>query len=394
MIEETNMPSRTLSDYWRAAVARRWWILGPMFFCWLIIWGISWIIPAAYRSETLILVEQQKIPEQYVVPNVVIDLQGRLQSMTEQILSRTRLQDIVDQFNLYPSERRGKDTDAMVERMRQDIQIELVESQDKRELHAFRVYYSAPNPQLAQNVAGELTSLFIHENLQAQQEQSEMTTQFLGKQVEDSKRNLVQQETKIKEFKSRFLGQLPSETPTNVQILVGLQNRQQQLGEAIGHAEQEKLYIESLLTQYRSEQISSKKTGDMLSPDEARQQIAALEQQLVNAEARYTADHPDVVALRAKLTKERKLKEEIDAQYTATQKAEEAGLDESAAPEVRPNSPVIQLRSQLKSNRLRLQNLQKELREVHAQIGDYEHRLRSAPALEQQLADISRSYEQ
>ena len=392
---ETTTPALGLQDYWRVVVARRWWLLGPMFFCWFVVWSVSWIIPASYRSEALILVEQPKIPEQYVVPNVVMDLQGRLQSMTEQILSRTRLQSIIEKFNLYPKEQKERDSESLVEHMREDIQIELVESPDKRELNAFRVSYRAPSPQLAHDVADELTSLFINENLRAQREESETTTQFLGRQVEDAKRSLAEQEGKMRDFKTRYLGELPSEAQTNVQVLVGLQNRQQLLGEEVGRAEQEKLYLESLLNQYRLEQISSDKNGGMESPSEIRQEIARLEQELMNAEARYTSEHPDVVALREKLAKDIKLKGEIDAEYAAEQKTEGNSSDENTGGSaVQVTSPIMQLQSQLKSNHLQLQHLRQELQDVQKQIGDYENRLRSAPVLEQQLSGITRNYEQ
>src|ERR1035437_9815234 len=91
-----------LEDYWAIALRRRWWILLPAFLVWAGVWGVSWLLPSTYQSEALILVEQQKVPDQYVVPNVTADLQGRLQSMSQQILSRTRLQATIDRFHLYP----------------------------------------------------------------------------------------------------------------------------------------------------------------------------------------------------------------------------------------------------------------------------------------------------
>src|SRR5215470_20296625 len=86
---------------WRVFCRRRWWLVLPAFGVWLAVWAVSWFLPAIYRSETVILVEQQKVPEQYVVPNVSVDLQDRLQSMTQQILSRTRLQATINRFALY-----------------------------------------------------------------------------------------------------------------------------------------------------------------------------------------------------------------------------------------------------------------------------------------------------
>src|ERR1700686_2401375 len=99
--ELDNEVSRSPGEYWAAVQRRRWWIVLPLFLCWLCVWGISWLLPNAYESQALILVEQQKVPDQYVVANVSVDLQDRLQTMTQQILSRTRLQATIDRFHLY-----------------------------------------------------------------------------------------------------------------------------------------------------------------------------------------------------------------------------------------------------------------------------------------------------
>src|SRR5207248_8439362 len=137
-----------------ATVVRRRRLIAAGFFCgWTLVLAITWMLPPRYRSETLILIEQQKVPEQYVVSNVASDLQDRLQSMTEQILSRTRLQDVIANFHLYASDGRRTDIDAAIERMRKDIKIELVRSSDRpADLSAFKVSYSAPTAQLAQQV--------------------------------------------------------------------------------------------------------------------------------------------------------------------------------------------------------------------------------------------------
>jgi len=115
---------RTWEDYWAIARRRRWWILLPLFFVWATVWGVSWLIHSTYQSEALILVEQQKVPDQYVVPNVTANLQDRLQSMSQQILSRTRLQATIDRFHLYAQPQglnRVMKAGDPVERMRDDI---------------------------------------------------------------------------------------------------------------------------------------------------------------------------------------------------------------------------------------------------------------------------------
>ena len=116
--------SRSFEDLWAIVCRRRWRILLPMFICWVAVWAASWLLPTKYESEALILVEQQKVPEQYVVPNVTVSLQDRLQSMTQQILSRTRLQATIDRFHLY-SPHRGLgglfQAEDPVEQMRKDV---------------------------------------------------------------------------------------------------------------------------------------------------------------------------------------------------------------------------------------------------------------------------------
>src|SRR6201982_622088 len=148
MIDESQdhaLPS--LEDSWAIVRRRRWWLLLPTFLCWAVVWAGGWLWPASYRSEGLILVEQQKVPEKYVMPNVTLDLQDRVQSMTQQILSRTRLQAAIDRFHLYPpphglsSLLQAGDP---VEQMRKDIKIDLVAAPGHPEdLTAFRIYYSA-----------------------------------------------------------------------------------------------------------------------------------------------------------------------------------------------------------------------------------------------------------
>src|SRR6202030_1882475 len=157
----------SLAEYWAIARRRRWWIVGPCFILWAAVWIVGWLLPTTYQSDALILVEQQRVPEQYVVPNVAVGLQNRLQSMTQQILSRTRLQATIDRFHLYPR-RTGLQgllaSGDPVEQMRKDIQIDLVQPPGHpNELTAFKIRYSTGSPELAQEVNTELTSLFIEE---------------------------------------------------------------------------------------------------------------------------------------------------------------------------------------------------------------------------------------
>src|SRR5580658_7980032 len=157
-LEENNPGSFDLSHYLGIVRRRHMQFLMPLLLGWLAVWGASWFLPSRYRSSTLILVEQPTMPKDYVTPNVNDDLQDRLRSIAQQILSRTRLLHIIDQLNLYADSHTADDK---VERMRKDIgDIELVRDGEGR-VSSFNVSYSSQDPRLAQQVTSELTNLFI-----------------------------------------------------------------------------------------------------------------------------------------------------------------------------------------------------------------------------------------
>src|SRR5579864_4839949 len=239
---------RGWEEYLAIVLRRRWWILLPLFLSWLAVWGGSWFLPTTYQSEALISAEQQKVSDQYVMENVNENLQNRLQSTTQQVLSRASLQGIIEHFKLYSTPPRFsgffKPKDP-VDSMRSDIKIELVGAPGYRgEFVTFKIHYSADTPQLAQQVNSELTSLFIDENLKAQQQLSESTTAFLENQLSTARTELEAQEAKVRAFKATHFGDLPSELQSNVQILTGLQAQLDGYQRALDGAKQRKLYLE------------------------------------------------------------------------------------------------------------------------------------------------------
>jgi hypothetical protein len=163
--EEQNPANFDLGKILGIARRRHFHFLMPLFLGWLAVWSSSWVLAPRYKSGTLILVEQQTMPKDYVTPNVSDDLQARLQNITQEILSRTRLLHIINGFHLYP---RLTNEDEQIARMRKDIDIELVRDGSDR-VTAFNVYYSAADPYTAQQVTSELTNLFINKNLETRQ---------------------------------------------------------------------------------------------------------------------------------------------------------------------------------------------------------------------------------
>ena len=400
--EEDGQVSRGLDEYWAIARRRRWYILLPVFACWAIAWAGSWLVPSTFQSEALILVEQQKVPEQYVVPNVTVNLQDRLQSMTQQILSRTRLQSTINRFHLYEARRRGVFVQAEdpVEQMRKDIIIELVEAPGHSgQLTAFKIRYSSGAPQLAQQVNSELTSLFIDENLKSQQQLSESTTAFLQSQLADARSRLEEQEAKVRAFKANHFGNLPSQVETNVQILSGLQAQLQNTQRALDGANTQKMYLESLQQEYQSIQASlGNGNSTATTPDSLNRDLLDLRHKLQEARLRYTEDYPDIVQLKDKISRMEKLKQGIDSEIAANEKPAKAtsDVDPGAAVEVQrgSTSPMMQIQSQLKANRLEIQNYQQHEKKIESDIAAYQARLNLTPETEQELADISRGYEE
>jgi succinoglycan biosynthesis transport protein ExoP len=395
--EEQESSSFDLEHYLGIARRRHLYFLAPMFVGWLLVWSASWVLPARYKSGTLILVEQPTMPKDYVTPNVNDDLQERLQSITQQILSRTRLLHIIDELNLYSSEHGLHTADEKVERMRKDIDIELVRDAQNR-VTAFNVYYSASDPRIAQQVTSELTNLFINENLEVRQKESEDTTKFLESQLEDARQSLAAQEEKIREFKGQHLQELPTQQASNLQILAGLQSQLQNEEDALNAAQQQHVYLETLLNQYHSLQGPSATSSDglQLGLPAVQKELDRLQDELADLRSRYTDRHPDVRKLKEQIAQTEKTRDQLLAQMKAKPDASSSGevASLSSPADLAQATPLAQLQSQLRANETETKNRQKAVAGLQEKISDYQARLNQEPVREQQLADLTRGYDQ
>jgi succinoglycan biosynthesis transport protein ExoP len=386
-----------LKEYWRVARRRCWYFFVPFFGVWLALFAAGWLMPSTYRSSTLILVEQPSVPEQYVVSNVAGDLQNRLDSITQQILSRTRLLHIIEKLNLYAKDRTRVSPDELVERMRKDIDIQLVRSPGKEDLTAFNVYFLAKDPYSAQAVTSELTNLFISENLEVRQQLSENTTKFLESQLDQARESLAEQEKRLREYKGEYLGQLPGQLESNIQILSGLQNQLQAEQDGLGRAKQQNTYLESLVAQYHSAESSGRSSDSPAGLPAIDQELARLREQMADLSSHYTEKHPDVRKLKEQIAKTERMKQQIAANLknkTANAQKDGGGeidVHDGVSGQI---SPIMQVQSQLKANQIEVTNRQQTIADLKAKINEYQGRLNQTPVREQQLADISRDYEQ
>ena len=380
-------------QYYVAIVRRRHLqFLIPLFVGWAVVWGAGWIVPPRYQSTTLILVEHPTMPKDYVTPNVDDDVQDRLQSITQQILSRTRLLRIIDQSDLYADSQRS--ADHKVDRMRKDIAIELVRDA-RNEITAFNVSYSSRDPHLAQKVTSELTNLFINENLEVRQQQSEDTTKFLESQLEASRRTLSEQEDKIRRFKAQHPGELPAQVGSNLQILAGLQAQLQTEQDALNTAKQQRVYLESLVHQYRSMQDAPRSGANTpVGLPAVNSELDRLRTQLADLGSHYTDRHPDVRKLKQQIADTEKMRDRILASLKAKDNAQ---TDPSASATVESSdasSPMFQLQGQVQSNRVEIANRERGVSDLKARVLEYQSRLNQEPMREQQLSDLTRGYDQ
>ena len=397
-LDENSTEGFDLQHWLGVARRRHMQFLIPLFVGWALVWGASWVLPSRYQSTTLILVEQATMPKDYVTPNVNDDLQDRMQSITQQILSRTRLVHIIEQFNLYAGQSSRPSPDQQVDRMRKDIDIGLVRDA-RNQITAFNVSYSSRDPHLAQQVTSELTNLFINENLEVRQQQSEDTTKFMESHLETARKTLSDQEDKIRQFKAQHPGELPAQVGSNLQILAGLQSQLQTEEDALNTAKQQRVYLETLVNQYRSLQGSPKSAGSApVGLPAVNEELEKLRAQLADLSSHYTDRHPDVRKLKQQIAETEKMRDRIIADLKAKESAPAdpstatASLDPSDMRDA--TSPMVQLQGQLQSNRVEIGNRERAVADLKTKVVDYQARLNQEPVREQQLSDLTRGYEQ
>jgi polysaccharide chain length determinant protein (PEP-CTERM system associated) len=381
MIEELDdqKSGQGFDDYWAIVVRRKWWILGPLFFGWLIVFASAWFLPPTYTSDSTVLVEPPKVPSDLVEPNVQVDLADRVQSMSAQVLSRTRLLNLIQRFSLYPSY--SYSPDDQVQKMRDDVKMELIhgESAGKQELVAFKLSYKAPTPDIAQKVTIALTSFFVDENVRASQEQSEATTLFLDSQVRALGQTLADEEAKVRAFESAHDGTLPQQLDSNIHILQGIQQQMQAAQSARDRALQQQTYLNSLQAQYQN-------TGDAVAPQSIDQQLNAARSNLAQMETRYTDEHPDVIKLKETVAALEKLKKQMANE-------ERDKMETGVSPEaVKQSNAMLQLRTQMKLNQQEIEKNTQQLQRLQQEAQVYQARLNATPAVESEMSDMMRDY--
>jgi polysaccharide chain length determinant protein (PEP-CTERM system associated) len=371
----------TIQDY-AAILKRRFWLILA---CALVLLGagllLSYFQSPQYVSQTLVIVEQQKVPENYVKPVVSEDLNARLSSMREQILSRSRLEPIIERFNLFAGN--GASMDDRVDATRRAILITPIVS-GATKMPGFYISFRAQNPRTAQQACAEITSLFLSESLHAREQSAEGTTAFLSQQVTDAKRALDEQDAKLADFQRKYIGKLPGQEQSNLNTLQALTTQLDAATQSLNRMQQDQTFIEAVITQQTSD-LQRSDPSSSISVDALETRLKALIAQKKELQELYTSDHPDVVALSRKITD---LQAEIDqnsAHPAAATKPPATG---------RPDPPQLQqAKAQLRSIQQSIANQKQEQARLAQQIRSYESRIESSPMVEQEYKQITRDHE-
>src|SRR6266849_339396 len=367
----------TMEDY--AAILRRnkrtlilLVLLGPA-----IGYFVSLILPKEYTSQTVILVEQPAVPVSYVTDISTNDLKQRLTTLQEQILSRSRLETIINKFGLYAEERSKQvSTEALVDRLRKKISVVPVKpmaESNSSQLPGFIVKVADRSPAMAQKLCDEVAAMFMAENQNVRHVQAKGTTEFLTKQLVEAKARLDDQDAKLAAFKGRYVGALPDEQQANLNLLAGLNTQLDAATQALNRAQQDKAFAESMLASQLASQSGDNPSG--------QKQLADMQSELATLQTKYTADHPDVIRLK---------------QNIADMKQKMSAGEGSAAARTSPaveTPETQQLRAQIHQYDSTLKEKTAQQREVQRQINLYQSRLQLSPNVEEQYKVLTRDYQ-
>jgi polysaccharide chain length determinant protein (PEP-CTERM system associated) len=368
----------TMEDYLTILRRHKWALIAFVVICPIAGYFLSFFLPKEYTSQTVILVEQPAIPESEVTGITSADLKQRVTTLQEQILSRSRLEALINEFNLYSADRKAVPMEALVDRLRRKIGVTPVKpmaESNSTQLPGFTIKVSDHDPVLAQKLCNEISSMFLSENRRVRHEQAQETTEFISQELTDAKAKMDERGAKLADFKQRYLGELPDDQQANLGILSGLNNQLDAATQAIIHAQQDKTFAETMLQQ----QVASQ-NGD--SAQSLQKELSDRQGELATLQNKYTPEHPDVIKLKARIAD---LKQKI---------AESSKAGAPAAPSidsvVASNPQVEQLRAQVHQYDSIIKEQTAQQRAVQQKIAKYEGRVQLSPNVEEQYNQLTR----
>jgi len=357
---------------------------------------VSYELPARYTSTSTVLVEGQKVPDQYVQPVITADFAQRVQSLSQEILSPAKLRPVIHSLNLVKPEEEGK----LISQIQQSMQVEPVmtsmsaaaaggakkkPSAGNEPVPGFNVAYTDNNGPRAQKICNALTSLIVDENLKSRSDVAQSTTDFLSRQLEDAKRTVDEQDAKLAAFKRQYMGQLPTDIDNNMRMLMSLNSQLDATTQTLARAQQDKTYTESMLAQ----QIAAWKSSmSSANPQTLQQELTQLQGQLLQLQARYTADYPDVIKTKADIAEVEKKLKEINA-AAASASVTDGGDKTSASASAEPPE-IRQMRLQIHQYQNVIDQATQDQKKLQASINVYQSRTAMSPNIEEEYKTLTR----
>ena len=383
--------------------------------------GVIYRLPKVYRAEALILVDPQKIPEKFVVSTVNTEAWDRLNAIGQEIKSSTRLKKIIDDFDLYTTERQTMSSEEIIERMRNDIQIEFEKGAGGSRPGAFRIAYVGTDPNVIARVVNRITNMYIEENLRSRAVQSEGTSDFIEHQLKDAKQALDQQEQELANYKLRHNGELPQQESALSGKLTRLQLELQGNQDAVNRAQQNKVVQESALSAAESALASLGKlpAGTPVSlqpPGESdpaagpesqprrQKRSEVLQAQIATLRLSYSQLHPEVRRLQGELAAQLRVEQEDEArQQTVATVPASKGVPKLVRPDpprdplaverARGEARIMDLKAQLTNTTHELQVHEAERERILREIAEYQRRMEQMPVRDLEMASLTRDYE-
>lgn len=428
--------TKDLKDYLVALRRRKKQILTTIGILAVISVLVALLLPPVYRSTATILIEEQEIPAELVRSTITSYADQRVQVISQQVMTRANMMQIIEKYNLYPRKRQLETTEEILERMRKDIKFNMVSADviDRRSGQktmaaiAFTLAYDGETAAGAQKVASELTSLYLNENLKSRQQKSSETSSFLADEASKLSEHISEIEQKLAAFKEKHLGSLPELATLNLQLRDRADTESMEVDRQISMAEERKFYLDGQLAQIKPNSPMMSASGERIYDSDER--LKTLQAQYASLSGIYSSNHPDVVKMRREMEALKKetggdgdmqeqakqltrmrsdlatMREKYSDDYPDVVKLKKAiaALEESHKKTVatgsdapkfkKPENPVyISLQSQLESANSELKTLRTKRADLKAKMASYESRLEKAPQVEREYLDLNRDHE-
>ncbi|HEV2962204.1 MAG TPA: hypothetical protein VG649_10295, partial [Candidatus Angelobacter sp.] len=341
-------------------------------------------IPNVYRATTLILVDPRIVPENYVPPTVSSNMPDRLATLKQQVLSSTRLTQVMNEENVFSDVRGRKTKDELVEMMRSNIHIEIGPASANGS-GSFTISYESTKPADAAKVTNRLASLFITENTKARQQEAQDTADFIDRELDASEKELQAKEQSIVQLKARYAAELPESKAFHEQALNSLLLSTRGEQDGINRAQAQKIF-------YQSQLLATPQVVD-LDREGATSGLAPLQVQVIDAqsrldklERRYGPNYPEVIKAAKEMKELSRRLQETKAEAESDPAARLPSPSSS-----RPHNPVIE--SQISNTEEEIETHLKRIAEFKKEVEYHQEKLQRIPMLEQQLAAVNREYE-